>query len=1131
MNLQRGGAYGWRVLLLAAALFIGATAPLSAQRTPTPTPSPEVTTEPAAEPTAEADGQASEGYIYTVQRGDSWSSIARHTGLSVRRLQDANPQLVRPTGWLLVGEQLTVPSLPGQAGAEAGAEADVYVVQAGESWNSIAEKLGVPARLLQAANPRSVRDGMVLYRGERLVIPPVPGEAEPEAEETAAPEETAVITDTTAVTTTVTITAAEEPAPAETATEEPAATLAPTATPTETPTEEPAATAAPTDTPTEEPAATTEPTATPEPTTEPEPAAEPQDELQDGAYEVQPGESWSSIARKFGVTPAELQAANPDLVRPNLVLFRGDRLVIPAPGAPTAGAEPAAEGETEAEAAAPTAAPGCPAAWADYPEALVSLTSGPDAIEALRAYLDGCGALVEDAFVVQDFTGDALDDVLFIYANPATVDAVTPENDLMIFVATEQGLELGHRARAGGQVRLLSTEDMNADGQADVAWVDTTCGASTCFDTISVRSWDGSIWRDWTDATITMAYPETTLEDVSEEGQGLEIVLAGGVYGSVGAGPQRSRTETWGSIGGAPYTLLSLVHDSSECLYHLVIDANEAFLKAPTDGFSLAEALYTEVLGNEEKTACWVREDEVNELRSFSYFRLALIAAYQDLPTVAADVIMALEAEFPDSVYAQVGRFWLDTYDDSGDVNEACIATVAYAEEFPPAWEILADYGYANPSFDPTDVCPLLELEPPPAAAQRTPAAEAAAGRPAPETAAEAGAEAGAEAAPLADLPAIECPATLSGYVDTLPQLLAEAGGRQPIMEAWLRQCDAMTAGRGYVLLGDFNADGFDDAAFFPTIVSDLGFGPGGSQGAVLIYHGRQDGAYTLALNPETYGQPAPLAAEDLNGDGAPELAWTVTSCTNFCVLGVQIESWNGESYAPAILPGATIAEGTARFASIADGPGSGQQLILEGGMSGTPEGGLAVPHSETWQSIDGAPYRRLSWTYDRSADGANCLGLRLVEADAALQAADILGYQPSIDLYVDALGNASNACSLFGMNPDEELKLLQGLGTFRLIQALALSGELERAASVLEGLKIGQKDTNYTAAADQWLVAFTADGDAAAACSAVQAIFDENEEMWQITDHFGYNHPALAAEQVCFVPRPPEEQTEEQAG
>ena len=55
--------------------------------------------------------------------------------------------------------------------------------------------------------------------------------------------------------------------------------------------------------------------------------------------------------------------------------------------------------------------------------------------------------------------------------------------------------------------------------------------------------------------------------------------------------------------------------------------------------------------------------------------------------------------------------------------------------------------------------------------------------------------------------------------------------------------------------------------------------------------------------------------------------------------------------------------------------------------------------------------------------------------------------------------------------------------------------------------------------AAAGWLAEFERAGSGAASCAAVQTLFDRDTVTWQITDHFGYNHPALAAEQVCFIP------------
>ncbi|MCB0069377.1 MAG: LysM peptidoglycan-binding domain-containing protein, partial [Caldilineaceae bacterium] len=142
-------------LLAAMLLFVLALA-LAA----TPAPALAQTATPAA---------GTDAGVYIVQPGDSWTSVARKTGFSVRDLQAANPQAVRASGWLIVGEELALPgaatatptAAPATptvaATATVAAPTGVYVVQPGDSWSSLARKTGFSVRDLQAANPQAVR--------------------------------------------------------------------------------------------------------------------------------------------------------------------------------------------------------------------------------------------------------------------------------------------------------------------------------------------------------------------------------------------------------------------------------------------------------------------------------------------------------------------------------------------------------------------------------------------------------------------------------------------------------------------------------------------------------------------------------------------------------------------------------------------------------------------------------------------------------------------------------------------------------------------------------------------------------------------------------------------------------------
>src|SRR5690606_25603085 len=138
---------------------------------------------------------------------------------------------------------------------------------------------------------------------------------------------------------------------------------------------------------------------------------------------------------------------------------------------------------------------------------------------------------------------------------------------------------------------------------------------------------------------------------------------------------------------------------------------------------------------------------------------------------------------------------------------------VAAQEDAAPV-EILADYGYANPTFTAADVCPVLNVEAPliePRTAEGAEEAEMEAepAEPSAETATESTAEEAAETtetpdpadtdeaagdeedalteALIEDLP--ECPATLAEYADVFPALLEETADPL-VVETWLRVCD-----------------------------------------------------------------------------------------------------------------------------------------------------------------------------------------------------------------------------------------------------------------------------------------------------------------------------------------------------
>ena len=98
---------------------------------------------------------------YTVQPGDTWSSIANSFGVSLDALEQVNPQIT-DWGQIFAGERIY---LPGYINPSLSA----YTVQSGDTWNSIADSFGLSLGALEQANPQ-ITDWGQIYSGELIYI-------------------------------------------------------------------------------------------------------------------------------------------------------------------------------------------------------------------------------------------------------------------------------------------------------------------------------------------------------------------------------------------------------------------------------------------------------------------------------------------------------------------------------------------------------------------------------------------------------------------------------------------------------------------------------------------------------------------------------------------------------------------------------------------------------------------------------------------------------------------------------------------------------------------------------------------------------------------------------------------------
>ncbi|TDA70531.1 MAG: LysM peptidoglycan-binding domain-containing protein [Clostridia bacterium] len=119
-------------------------------------------------PVPPVPGPCPGGFLYTVEAGDTFFSLARRFGIAVEALIAANPG-VDPDK-LFVGQQVCIPA-PSPSPPCPG---DTYTIQAGDTFSSLARRFGTTIEALRAANPGVDPDRLQV--GQVICLPPgIPG--------------------------------------------------------------------------------------------------------------------------------------------------------------------------------------------------------------------------------------------------------------------------------------------------------------------------------------------------------------------------------------------------------------------------------------------------------------------------------------------------------------------------------------------------------------------------------------------------------------------------------------------------------------------------------------------------------------------------------------------------------------------------------------------------------------------------------------------------------------------------------------------------------------------------------------------------------------------------------------------
>jgi hypothetical protein len=330
---------------------------------------------------------------------------------------------------------------------------------------------------------------------------------------------------------------------------------------------------------------------------------------------------------------------------------------------------------------------------------------GEYALTIVEYLNDSWGALrqVTDLLRV-DVDDDGAGEILAVVVDPSPEYGINPRGDLLVIDRDGERFTVAYSASGDSILMdpaLLEVGDLNGDGHTEMAFSSTSCGAHTCSLTVHVASSGTGTFEDLTGGGIDMSYAQASFTDWDGDGVP-DLVMHGGTIGSVGAGPQRERTECYKWDGGS-YVFSETVYDPSNYLYFKVLDANQAL----GDGeHERAALLYREAI-DDDTLQIWMEEREREDLAAFSRYRLSLTYLLLGEVSLAQAARDELLIEQPDSVYAQVVTVLWDAYQRETNLRTACDEVGVFAALNPQVAEVLADYGYGNPTFTPEEVCPI----------------------------------------------------------------------------------------------------------------------------------------------------------------------------------------------------------------------------------------------------------------------------------------------------------------------------------------------------------------------------------------------------------------------------------------
>jgi len=309
-----------------------------------------------------------------------------------------------------------------------------------------------------------------------------------------------------------------------------------------------------------------------------------------------------------------------------------------------------------------------------------------------------------------DLNNDGWLDVAVALVDP-TLERVNAPGPLYVFLCSGSGYQpvfsLGP-APENGAPELLAAQDLNGDQADDLLFGLPNCGAHTCFVQIQALTWlNGQAQVRLRGQSDDLPYPDIQIEPGSNGGLP-RIAVTGTGIGSVGAGPYRQRTRYWSWDAAAEAFVVSgEIERPAQYRIHALNDAQQASAQGE---FATAEQLYTRVIDDDNLQDWMDPATERANLSAFAQFRLVVIFQQSGQPDRAGKAYDQLQSDHPQGTtghsYAELADAFWQTVQAGADIGTACRAASSYASANSQTILDPLYFGYANPTYGPSDVCP-----------------------------------------------------------------------------------------------------------------------------------------------------------------------------------------------------------------------------------------------------------------------------------------------------------------------------------------------------------------------------------------------------------------------------------------